>query len=248
MRGDECTLSHRSTQTLSFIPVRVDLLRSMQFFCSVFVAGEKGGERALSAASDGCHCQKIPRVCGSVQTPTKRMSYCLRTRSRMTSSWQNSCLASVWSERGWTGVDEQGHVATQGSGSVEKLPVIVVDDHSVVREGLAGLIDAEPDLRVVAAAATGTAAIACVASAPAGVVVLDLDLPDMTGFEVLHHLTVRYPKLRVLIFSSFPSNVFSSKALDAGAAGYLSKQSGASSIVPALRAMIPEWGSWCEMA
>jgi DNA-binding NarL/FixJ family response regulator len=87
-----------------------------------------------------------------------------------------------------------------------------------------------------------------VASAPPGIVVLDLDLPDMTGFEVLHHLTARYPKSRVLIFSSFPSSVFSSKAFDAGAAGYLSKQSCASSIVPALRAMTAEWGSWCKMA
>jgi len=131
---------------------------------------------------------------------------------------------------------------------VIKSSVIVVDDHSVVREGLAGLIDAEPDLRVVASAATGTAAIECVASEPPGIVVLDLDLPDMNGFEVLRHLTARFPKSRVLIFSSFPSHVFASRALDAGAAGYLSKQSGTSSIVLALRAMIPEWGSWCKMA
>ena len=140
------------------------------------------------------------------------------------------------------------HVASHGSDSVEKLPVIVVDDHCVVREGLARLIDAEPDLRVVAAAATGMAAMESAARTSAGIVVLDLDLPDMTGFEVLHHLTERYPKLRVLIFSSFPSSVFSSRALDAGAAGYLSKQSDASSIVSALRAIIPEWGTWCEMA
>jgi DNA-binding NarL/FixJ family response regulator len=131
---------------------------------------------------------------------------------------------------------------------VNKFPVILVDDHCAIREGLAGLIRAEPDLTVIAQAATGTSALECVAGTPAGLVILDLDLPDMTGLEVLQQLTARFPKSRVLVFSSFPAKAFLSKALDAGAAGYLSKQSCPSSIVSALRAMTPEWGSWCEVA
>jgi DNA-binding NarL/FixJ family response regulator len=131
--------------------------------------------------------------------------------------------------------------------SVNQFPVIVVDDHCVVREGLAGLIECEPDLAVVAKAGTGAEALACFALAPDGIVVLDLDLPDMTGFELLEQVTARYPKLRVLVFSSFPAAVFSSRAFNAGAAGYLSKQSSPASVVPALRAMTSSWGNWCEV-
>ena len=131
---------------------------------------------------------------------------------------------------------------------MDRFPVIVVDDHCVVRKGLTALIEAEPDLTVVAEAATGTAALACVAGAPASIVILDLDLPDMTGLEVLRYLTAHHPQSRVLIFSSFPASAFSSKAFEAGAAGYLSKQSRIASVVPTLRAMTPAWGSWSETA
>ena len=131
---------------------------------------------------------------------------------------------------------------------MNQFPVIVVDDHCVVREGLAGLIASEPNLAVVGKAGTGAEALACFALTPEGIVILDLDLPDMTGFEVLEQVTTRYPKLRVLVFSSFPSEVFSSRALSAGAAGYLSKQSNPASVVPALRAMMSSWGSWSAVA
>jgi DNA-binding NarL/FixJ family response regulator len=90
--------------------------------------------------------------------------------------------------------------------------------------------------------------LACFALVPEGLVIVDLDLPDMTGFEVLAQVTALYPKLKVLVFSSFPAEVFSSRALNAGAAGYLSKQSSPASVVPALRAMTSSWGSWCDVA
>ena len=123
---------------------------------------------------------------------------------------------------------------------MRKIPVVVVDDHELVRQGLKGLINAEPNLSVAGEAATGAEALECVEQMGPGIVVLDLELPDMTGFDVLRELSSRPIRLSVLVCSSFPASQFASRAIEAGAAGYICKTAGGMEVLAALRALAEE--------
>ena len=118
---------------------------------------------------------------------------------------------------------------------VNKTPVVIVDDHESVRQGLKSLIDAQPDLAVVGEAETGAGALRCMGVTPRAVLILDLDLPDISGVEVLRRVLRMSPGLRVLVFSSCPADSFAAPMLQAGAAGYVSKSASAAAILEALR-------------
>jgi len=121
---------------------------------------------------------------------------------------------------------------------VTKTAVVIVDDHQIVRQGLRGLIEAQPDLAVVGEAETGAGALRCMALIPADLMILDLDLPDISGLEVLTNLSRDHPKVRVLVFSSLPADLLAAAVLDAGAAAYVSKAAGSAAILEALRLMV----------
>ena len=121
---------------------------------------------------------------------------------------------------------------------VTKTAVVIVDDHQVVRQGLRGLIEAQPDLAVVGEAETGAGALRCMALIRADLMILDLDLPDISGLEVLTNLSRDHPKVRVLVFSSLPADLLAAAVLDAGAAAYVSKAAGSAAILEALRLMV----------
>jgi len=123
---------------------------------------------------------------------------------------------------------------------VGKIPVVVVDDRELVRQGLKGLINAEPDLSVAGEAATGAEALECIRHIGTGIVVLDIELPDISGLEVLRQLSSRPQKVRVLVCSSFPESQFASRAMAAGAAGYVCKSAGGLAVVAALRKLAVE--------
>lgn len=114
------------------------------------------------------------------------------------------------------------------------LRVLVVDDHAVVREGLKRIIDEAPGMQVVAEAAHAPQALARLSDTPCDAVVLDLDLPGRGGMELLHNIKRGYPTLPVLILSFHAEDAYGVPALQAGADGYLMKDSGTSLLVEAI--------------
>lgn len=113
--------------------------------------------------------------------------------------------------------------------------VILADDHPIVRHGLGRLIDLEPDLKLVAEAADGAELIAILGQHPCDVLVLDLSLPYLRGLELLAVIKERWPALAVLVFSVHPEDNFSLFLMDAGAAGYLSKDRMIDEVIGAVR-------------
>lgn len=113
--------------------------------------------------------------------------------------------------------------------------VMLVDDHAVVREGYRRLLEHESDIEVVGEA--GNAAQACeraLALSP-DVVVMDIALPGNSGIEAMRRMLSDRPQLRVLIFSMHDDAIFSTRALQGGALGYLSKASAPEVLLQAIR-------------
>jgi DNA-binding NarL/FixJ family response regulator len=115
--------------------------------------------------------------------------------------------------------------------------ILLADDHAVVRSGYRRLLDAEPDLRVVAEAANGSQAYAAVVEDPPDVVVLDLNLGDGSGIEVMRRMLARHPGLKVLVFTMYDTPAHATQALRAGALGYLTKSSDPAQMIDAVRAV-----------
>lgn len=114
------------------------------------------------------------------------------------------------------------------------LRVLVVDDHAVVREGLKRIIDDAPGMRVCADAGDARQALARLQDAPCDAVVLDLDLPGRAGMELLRDIRRNHPQLPVLILSFHAEDAYGVPALQAGADGYLMKDSGTELLVQAI--------------
>ncbi len=115
------------------------------------------------------------------------------------------------------------------------MKVLVVDDHAIVRHGLKQILSELDEITLVAEAATGNDAIRMVRDAAWDLVMLDITLPDRNGIEVLKQLKNEFPKLRVLMLTGHGENQYALRALKAGAAGYLTKQSAADELITAVR-------------
>jgi DNA-binding NarL/FixJ family response regulator len=114
--------------------------------------------------------------------------------------------------------------------------VVIADDHGVVRDGLAGVIAAQPDLDVVAAVENGAQAVeSCRSSAP-DVVLMDLEMPVLDGIEATRIIREEWPETAVLVLTSFSDVRRITAALNVGAAGYLLKDSSADDVVRGIRA------------
>lgn len=118
------------------------------------------------------------------------------------------------------------------------IKILIADDHAVVRGGLRQFFAATGDFEIAAEAATGAEALALVESTPVDVVLLDISLPDLNGLEVLKRIKHDHHGLPVLIFSMFSEDEFALPALNAGASGYLSKDSPPAQILTAIRTVV----------
>ncbi|MDC0258945.1 response regulator transcription factor [Verrucomicrobiales bacterium] len=112
---------------------------------------------------------------------------------------------------------------------------MLVDDHLVVRKGLASLLEDEDDLTVVAEAGCGEEAIAQFAATKPDIAVLDLRLPDMSGIDVALALKEADPDAKLMILSSFRQEEDVHRAFEAGVLGYLSKDASSPEILEAIR-------------
>jgi DNA-binding NarL/FixJ family response regulator len=113
--------------------------------------------------------------------------------------------------------------------------VLIVDDHDIVREGVKQIVAETTDIQVGGEARTGGEAIAEMRRAKWDVVVLDLNLPDRAGLEVLAQLRALAPHVPVLVFTMHQQPSYATRALKAGAAGYVSKDSARAHLVAAIR-------------
>jgi len=114
--------------------------------------------------------------------------------------------------------------------------VVVVDDHQIVREGLASLLGALDGLEVVGTAEDGRDAIHVVAEAAPDVVVMDIQMPHLDGIEATRMITGRQPGVRVVMLTMNEDDETVLSAIRAGASGYLLKGSGADEVQTAIRA------------
>ncbi len=120
-------------------------------------------------------------------------------------------------------------------GSPRKLRLVVVDDHRVVRQALAQLLDAEPDLAVVGEAGTGTAAVALARQLAPDVVLMDINMPEMNGIEATRAIHAAFPAMRVIGLSMFDRGDQQAAMQAAGAVAYVSKSAPTDALLAAIR-------------
>lgn len=121
-----------------------------------------------------------------------------------------------------------------GAGA-DPIRVFLLDDHEIVRRGIADLLHAEPGLTVVGEAGTAAEAIRIIPAAAPHVAVLDARLPDGSGIDVCRDIRSSHPEIRCLILTSYDDNDAIFAAVMAGAAGYLLKEIRGSYLVDAIR-------------
>jgi DNA-binding NarL/FixJ family response regulator len=113
--------------------------------------------------------------------------------------------------------------------------VLIADDHAILRRGLRQIIEETDDLTVVGEAESSAETLGQIRSQPCDVVLLDISMPDRNGMDTLAILAKDHPKVAVLMLSTHPENQYAVRALRAGAAGYLTKQSAPAQLVNAIR-------------
>ena len=104
-----------------------------------------------------------------------------------------------------------------------KIRVLCVDDHPVVRDGLGAIINLQPDMMLAGAAATGDEALEQFLKLRPDVALVDLQLPDMSGFELIKKIKDKSPNARIIVLSSHEGDADIQRALEAGALGYVAK-------------------------
>lgn len=115
------------------------------------------------------------------------------------------------------------------------IEVLIVDDHSIVREGLKRILSDVTDIKVAAEAGNGAEAMSILRASQFDLVLLDLSLPGRTGLEVLQIMKAEFRKLPVLILSAHEEDQYAVRALRDGADGFLNKQSAPELLVSAIR-------------
>ena len=124
-------------------------------------------------------------------------------------------------------------MSTEGSagGAAAHATVLVVDDHALVRTGVANIISHEPDLQVVAEAANGVEAIAAFERFHPDVTLLDLRMPVMEGVEAVRQIRLRDPNAKVIVLTTYDTDEDITRALKAGAKAYVLKDISASGLI-----------------
>jgi two-component system, NarL family, response regulator NreC len=114
--------------------------------------------------------------------------------------------------------------------------ILLADDHTLVRQGLRRILEEQPDWQVVAEAGNGLDAVKLASDLQPDVVILDIGMPQLNGLEAARQIAKRRPATRVLILSMYADEVHITKAVEAGASGYLVKDSADSELVNAVTA------------
>lgn len=118
---------------------------------------------------------------------------------------------------------------------MQKISVLLVDDHTVVRQGLRALLAVEPDMEIVGEADDGRLAVQCAREMKPDVVVMDVAMPHLNGMEATRQIARAHPRIRVLVLSSYSEIEMVEQVVEAGAAGYLPKHTAAGELLDAIR-------------
>ena len=120
---------------------------------------------------------------------------------------------------------------TEASGPIR---ILIVDDHPIMRVGIAAIINAQPDMKVVAQAGNAAEAIRMFAETQPDLTMMDLRLPDRSGVEAIREIRTRFPKARIIVLTTYEGDEDIHQALEAGARGYLIKGMPHDALVKAL--------------
>lgn len=120
----------------------------------------------------------------------------------------------------------------------DKARILLVDDHPIVRQGLAEMIDQEPDLMVCGTAEDVHKALDAVEKYRPDLVIADISLKGSNGIELLKNIKVRFPRTLVLVLSMHDESLYAVRALRAGAAGYIMKQEATEKVLTAIRQVV----------
>jgi len=118
---------------------------------------------------------------------------------------------------------------------MKKISVLLVDDHTVIRQGLRALVSAEEDLEVIGEAENGRQAVALARKTPPDVVVMDVAMPLLNGLEATRQILRNTPSSKVLVLTSYGDDDCVAQMMKAGATGYLIKQTAANDLLKAIR-------------
>lgn len=116
--------------------------------------------------------------------------------------------------------------------------ILVVDDHALIRKGLKQLLEDSADLKVTGEAESGIQAINMVRTQHFDLMLLDINLPDMHGIEVLKRFQSERPDIKIIVLSMYPEDQYGVRALKAGAMGYINKQSASETLISAIRQVL----------
>lgn len=120
---------------------------------------------------------------------------------------------------------------------MDKIKIVIADDHAVVREGTRTLLEREEDMEVVGEASDGEEAIKLIEELHPDVAILDIAMPKLSGIEVTRRIKPRFPSLAILILTAYDNDEYVFALLEAGAAGYLLKDVHSHEIVEAVRSV-----------
>jgi len=119
---------------------------------------------------------------------------------------------------------------------VNKIRLVIVDDHPVVRDGLRGMLESQPDFEVVGEASDGAEAVHTVNLLSPEIVLMDLRMPVMDGVAALREIKASNPQVQVLVLTTYDSDADILPAIEAGATGYLLKDTSREDLYAAIRA------------
>ncbi len=118
---------------------------------------------------------------------------------------------------------------------MDKIKVMIVDDHLVVREGLKQLLEIEEDIRVVAEAGSGLECLEMVEKTPPDLVFMDVRMPGISGIETARLLCQRHPQVKVIVLTIYEDDRYVREAIKAGAKGYVLKKVGREELIRIVR-------------
>ncbi len=115
------------------------------------------------------------------------------------------------------------------------ISIVLADDHKIVRQGIKSLLEMEPDFRIIGEAGDGLEAVRCIENLHPDILVVDLSMPYLSGIEVIREIQKRSPKTGIIVLSMHSTEAYVLQALEAGAVGYVLKESGLDQLVHAIR-------------
>jgi DNA-binding NarL/FixJ family response regulator len=133
---------------------------------------------------------------------------------------------------------ERPKAASSMSDAKPKTRVLLVDDHPMVRHGLAALVNEESDMMVCGEAGEGSRAMELIATVKPDLAIIDLTLNDRDGIELIKEIHSRHPNVRLLVLSMHDEGTYAERALGAGASGYVTKAEAAGTMMTAIRRVL----------